>query len=158
MKKIKLTKGKFAIVDDEDYEFISRLPIKLSNGGEIVARFENNKNKFSIPVSFILLRPVGMLQPIFKNKNKLDIRKENMFLVSQSQLNHGIRINYKNTKKTSKYRGVSFKKNCNLCWFAQIMHNKKSYSARFKKENEAGLWYNRKAVELFGELAYQNKI
>lgn len=156
MKEILLTKGKFAIVDDEDFEFLSRLTLRISTQGDVIARFENHKKSFTISVTFLLLKPPGRMYPIHINKNKLDLQKENLRLADESQLNHGIRINYKNAPKTSQYRGVV--KKASGKYLGQIMHKGQRFTSGNTTEIEAVIWYNKKAKELFGEFAYQNKI
>lgn len=59
---------------------------------------------------------------------------------------------------SSKYKGVIFSKQYNT-WMAHITLNKKIYRiGLFDNEEDAGLAYNEKAKELFGEYAYLNKI
>lgn len=65
-----------------------------------------------------------------------------------------LRIN----KKTSNMRGVYWNKTHNK-WHCNIKYNKKSiWIGAFDNEIDAGLAYNKKSKELFGEYAYQNEI
>lgn len=157
MKKIKLSQGKYAIVDDEDFEFLSRLEPKIDISGELVFRRENRKNTIQIPIKEMILKPKSKTFIINKNKNKLDVRKDNLFAVPISVLNHNYKENYKHTAKTSKYRGVSFNKSIGR-WKGQICQDGKRYCNTFKTEEMACKWYNKMARELYGEVAYQNKI
>ena len=75
------------------------------------------------------------------------------------------RILTKAENKTSIYKGVSLSARGSKInpWRGMITkrdNNGKRVCFRksFKTEREAGLWYNKKAKELFGEFAYQNKI
>lgn len=163
MKYLELKNGRRVIVDDEDYPFVSRLALTEATKGNIVAHFEHSKKAFSIPVSSLLMKPLGIQQVIHINKDKYDLRKENLKLASMSQLNHGIRINYKHKNKTSKYRGVSFKtynkKTGAGKWKAQMMCNGVRWNGgMFITELEAAIAYDKKARELYGEYAYQNEI
>lgn len=98
----------------------------------------------------------------FKNKNTLDNRRENLFGVSKG-------YNLARTRKrktvngeqpTSKYKGVCRRiKRGQLYWEVRISKDKKThYIGSYKTERQAGLAYNNKALELYGEFAYQNKI
>jgi hypothetical protein len=64
----------------------------------------------------------------------------------------------KSKNATSKYKGVSFHPVCGL-WRGRIKLKGKVFSlGYFKTPEEAGLAYNKKAKELFGDHAYLNKI
>lgn len=158
MKKIPLTKGKYAIVDDEDFEFISRLNLSYVNR-VLMARFENRKSHIDIPVSHLIMgkKVKGYLAVVPKNLNPLDLRKENLFMANGSHFIHSISQNYRNTPKTSKYRGVCFGKKSGK-WKASIQKNGVRYQNTFSTEKKAGQFYNKKAKELYGKHAYQNKI
>ena len=61
-------------------------------------------------------------------------------------------------KTTSKYKGVSRKKNRKK-WLARLMVNRKPvYHEYFLTEEEAALAYNKKALEYYGEFALLNVI
>ncbi|MFX0181968.1 MAG: AP2 domain-containing protein [Candidatus Hodarchaeota archaeon] len=61
-------------------------------------------------------------------------------------------------EKSSKYKGVYWSKSKKK-WQAYIKKNNKRYHiGTFTEEDEAGLAYNRKALELFGEFACLNKV
>ena len=169
MKKIPLTQGKYAIVDDGDYPYLSRFDWYASEykGIERVQlrlRGLNNTNQLSQSLSkvtiyieqFIMRAKNGCVY-IHLNKNGLDVRKENLVL---SSIQHALQRGKKRENTTSQYKGVCFnKKHKGNKWLAQVCKNNKHYSVGyFLTEAEAGLAYNKKAKELYGELAYQNKI
>jgi hypothetical protein len=170
MKKIPLTKGKFAIVDDEDFEFVSRLKPQAmrrefnkglnrtySKTWEVILPGAKNVNVYY--VKHMLLRP-GNTNCLVeaKNGNNLDIRKENLILIPREiSLHHNI----KRKGTTSKYKGVCFikKEKALKKWCAYITRGgKRKHIGVFYTQNEAAEAYNEKAKELYGELAYQNKI
>ena len=107
--------------------------------------------------------------PTYLNKNPLDNRKENIVLISSSVKNGRNDKMYMNIMRkgkmkrnpTSKYKGVSKRSDPrykNKQWVACVQFKGVVYLKAFNTENEAGEWYNLRSKELFGDLAYQNKI
>ena len=65
---------------------------------------------------------------------------------------------FKSKNKSSKYKGVSLRKNTKK-YRACIHINKKRYDlGSFNNEDDAARAYNIKAKELFGEFAYLNEV
>lgn len=86
------------------------------------------------------------------NGNGLDNRKNNLRMVTSQQ------NNFNRKPINSKYKGVAFHKSCNS-WEAKIcLNQKRIYIGMFKTDKEAAQAYNLKAIELFGEFAYLNKV
>lgn len=163
MKKIKLTQGKYALVDNEDYEKIPMLSNRkwyLNNSGYAVRNQKYPKSRKDYPIlmhRLILDFPTGIID--HKNLNPLDNRKENLRLATHSQ-NHGNMTKQKNN--TSGYKGVwlnKLKGKNNKKWVANILFQGKKYSLGIHHTpKQAAQAYNKKAVELFGEFALVNKI
>lgn len=154
MREIPLTRGKFAIVDDEDYEYLSKSEwqygtyamrsVPKEGGGQRVERMHR----------VIMNAPKGM-EIDHINHNKLDNRKCNLRLCTSSQNSRNLPIR-KNTK--SGYKGVSWHKQMNK-WRVQIVaKGKVYYLGLFDDKHEAAVAYNEKAAELSGEFAYLNEI
>lgn len=161
MKQLPLTHGKFVIVDDEDYPYLSKFKWHLSNSkGETVetliqGRRADRTIPCHIPMERFLVRDRPNHCILHKNKNRLDFRKENLFFSSHG----GKKQRAKKQEGTSSiYKGVSFKKT-NSNWSAQIGFNgKKIYIGQYPTQRQAAIAYNAKAKELFGDLAYQNDV
>lgn len=84
MKKIKLTQGKYAIVDDEDYPVLSRFKwtyAEINNSISIVRSITTKFGEDSIAFidQFMPRKMGGKYILFFKNGNRLDYRKENIF-------------------------------------------------------------------------------
>lgn len=144
-KKIPLSKGKFAIVDNEDFERVKSINWHFING------YADN-SRFGFLHRFIL-NYKGLLMVDHINGNPLDNRKSNLRLVTRAQ-------NLMNTKpqvnKSSKYKGVYFSKNTKK-WISRIIKDGVHYSLGvFTNEIEAAKTYDEKAIELFGEYARLN--
>lgn len=157
MKKIKLTKGKYAIVDDEDYPYISRFNWGLSGDGKFAVRmfiFRTKRTTLYMHSILIMNKPGSLI--MHRNKNTVDNRKENLVVVPLQHIIHH-RNPKDGSRKTSKYRGVCWDK-VNKKWRSVIKKDKQITLGRYETEEEAALEYNKKAKELYGEFAYQNKI
>ena len=160
MKEIKLTQGKVAIVDDEDFEFLNQFKwcaFKNSNGEFVASRTVNKRNRYMHRDVLGLYNPSIYGDHI--DHNGLNNQKHNLRPSSHHQniLNTTSRIN-----STSKYLGVSFQNKIVSGksypkWGVQIQFNKKKYHiGYFKNEHAAALAYNEKAKEFFGEFANLN--
>lgn len=155
MKRIKLTKGKYAIVDDEDYPLLSRhkWQYNTSNVSTCHTTWLKNKSPYQMQDWIISKKPFNKI--MFKNRNSLDFRKSNLAEVHRGTPEH---YGFKRKGKwTSKYKGVCWdKRDCR--WLMQITYRKKALREYFRNEIDAANAYNKKARELYGKFAYQNKI
>lgn len=172
MKKIPLTQGKFALVDDEDFVFLNRLNWSLSvhekrgllQERAVLGRKIKQDNRpdirFTLDMGELLVKRHSHKEETHYelwhiNKNGLDYRKENLKYVPLTLINH---LSRKRSNTVSKYRGVWLDKR-SYRWVAQIHKDKKSYHlGHFSTEAEAAQVYNEKALELYGDLAYQNDL
>lgn len=157
MKKIALSgkrgKGKYTLVDDEDFERVKDYSWSLLRGGYV--RSNIGSRTIYLHRVIMLVREDEMVD--HKNHNKLDNRKQNLRICTQSQNLANKRV--KNlTKNTSGYKGVNWHF-ASKKWMARVQQNKKQiYLGLFNDIKKAALAYNKKAMELYGEFAYLNKI
>lgn len=155
MKTIKLTKGKYTIVDDEDYEFLSQWKWFLSTGR--AARNINKSDNVGRKRGIIFMHSVlmgGYTDHI--SRDPLDNRRSNLRLSTHQQNMCNI-APYNVGSKTSRYKGVSFCKTRKK-WVGRIVSNGKYYMKRFNTELEAVLFYNEKSKELHKEYGYINEL
>lgn len=157
MKLIPLTQGKFAQVDDQDYDFLMQWKwyANQQNGSWYAIRGvwhpQEKKQKFIKMHRQIL----GLTDPKIKgdheDNDSLNNQRYNLRISTTSQ-NGGNRRKNKNSK--SKYKGV-FKKYRK--YEVHICHNqKRMYVGLYATEIEAAHAYDIKAKELFGEFANPN--
>ena len=159
MKKIKLTRGRFALVDDEDFEKVSKYKWQCSPSSYASsANFINSKKKRKFPgidkISIFLHRFIfdeykkENLYVDHIDGNPLNNQKFNLRYATNQQNQANSKIS-KNNK--SGYKGVCWDK-VNKKWIAQIMINGKSIKiGRFKSKEEAYKQYCQKGRELFRE-------
>jgi hypothetical protein len=157
MKYIELTQGQRAIVDDDDYEELSRWKWHaLKRGGTFYGARKSSTNmaqykpRYTVYIhAFIMDTPQGMYTDHI-NGNGLDNRKSNLRICTsmQNQYNTG-----PNSRNTSGYKGVYWSKSNNK-WQARIKINKKKvYLGNFKTLEDAYTAYCNKAQEAHGEFA-----
>ena len=159
MKKVELTQGKFAIVDDEDYErvmqhkwYAYRAPCTgtfYASKGE----WTGNRQETQYLARFILDAPDGMLVDHI-NHDTLDNRKSNLRLCTVSQNSANRRPT---DGGTSKYKGVAWH-STDKAWRVRLtVHGKSKFLGNFDSELEAALTYDLAALEAFGEFALTNQ-
>ncbi len=101
MKKIPLTQGKFALVDDEDFEYLNQWKWKFLSG--YAAR---KKGKKTIYMHRLVNNTLDNKSTDHINMNKSDNRKENLRSSTSSQN----KFNRDSMGGSSKYKGVSWNK------------------------------------------------
>ena len=153
MKEIPLTQGKCALVDDEDYDFISQWKwwVHLNrHTSYAVRRVGGRSESKTIWMHRLILKSPDQLLVDHIDGNGLNNQKSNLRFASQAQ-------NLRNTGKRSaykKYKGTSLKRDR---WEARIcFNNQKFYLGSFESEEEAAEAYDKAAMDFFGEFAYLN--
>lgn len=151
IKFIPLTQGKVAIVDAEDYDWLSKYKWHASKK-EYNWYACRNYNRSIVGMHQVIMNaPKGMLVDHIDH-NGLNNRRSNLRVCTSSQ-NHQ---NRERTRGTSKYKGVYREKRYRK-WCASIhFEGRNYYLGSFSNELDAAKAYDLKAAELFGEFAYLN--
>ncbi|MFW9874253.1 MAG: AP2 domain-containing protein [Candidatus Thorarchaeota archaeon] len=159
MKKIVLTKDKFALVDDEDFDYLNQwkwhaLTKKKPNTIRYYAcrTIKENGKKKNIYMHRLLMNFPKNKQVDHSDHDTLNNQKSNLRTCTNAQ------NSYNQNKRigSSQYKGVHWYKQTKK-WVARIMYNYKNISiGYFKSEIEAAKAYDEKAKKLFGEFAYLN--
>lgn len=149
---IPLTQGKFAIVDAEDYDRLSRYKwCAVKAGGTFYAGRKKN-GIFVRMHREILCVPKGIICD-HKDRNGLNNRKSNLRFCTRAQ------NQYNSNKRpgcSSKYKGVNWDK-MKKKWRTRIgFERHRLHLGLFEDPIDAVVTYDRKAIELFGEFAYLN--
>ncbi len=156
VKEIPLTQGRFAIVDDEDYEFLMQWKWRYGCDGYAVRSLPRSTGKRKVVMMHRLLNntPDGM-ETDHRNGNKLDNRRGNLRTASTSQ-NQANRRPMKHSSSGAK--GVFWKKK-DQKWCAQICVGRKRQNlGYFSSKSDAALVYNWAAIRHFGQYACLNTL
>jgi hypothetical protein len=143
MKQIPLTQGQFALVDDEDYEFLTRFKWHFEGNSRNRYAYTNFKNSVSKPRQFRISMGVMLLntyktglQVDHIDGNGLNNQKENIRICNHIQNGWNRR---KLQKCSSKYVGVSLDKKT-LKWTARVRINGiRTYLGCFNSEEDAAI-------------------
>jgi len=146
MKQIKLTKGKFAIVDDDMFEYLNQWKWHYVNSGYAYHSFKELNWKHIAMHRLINNTPEGF-ETDHINKNKLDNRKINLRTVTTSENQHNRSIS---KTSTSGVKGVSWHKR-DRYWQSLIRINgKRIYLGSFKNIEEANKIYQETERRYYG--------
>lgn len=144
-KLIKLNDNSYAIVDNDDFDNLSKYPWCLTADGYAY------NNKLGRMHRYLINCP-KRLDVDHINRNRIDNRKSNLRPADRSHNN----ANKKPLLRSSSFKGVSWHKTANK-WRSVIMFKKKQHHIGFfTEETEAAKAYDKKAIDIFGEFAYLN--
>jgi len=159
MKKIPLTQGKFAIVDDEDFDCLNQWKWQATFDGYNwyavrAVKYDGKRTSQMMHRQILGLAADDKRQVDHCNRNGLDNRQENIRICNSSQNQHNGKKNKHGL--SSQYKGVSWHKQVQK-WTAQlVVFGKHLYLGCFNNEVDAAKVYDKAAVEHFGEFARVN--
>jgi len=135
MIKIRLTQGKYTIVDNEDFEWLNQWKWHYNNGYAMRRKhiFGEKRGIYISMHNFINQTPSGF-DTDHINRNGLDNRKRNLRTVTHQQNAFNAKLNIKNT---SGYKGIFWDRFTNN-WRVHItLNNKYVHLGRYAKIKEA---------------------
>lgn len=159
MKLIYLTKDQHTLVDDEDFEMLSKYKWCVTNrNGKLYA--VRGRRKAELPGTKLISmhrQLTGVLEGMdvdHINGDGLDNRRENLRACSHAdnQKSHKKHNSWGGRPTASVFKGVHWH-NKNSKWCAKVSNK---YIGSFRSEVEAAKAYDAKARELFGEFAKTN--
>jgi hypothetical protein len=143
-----LTKGKFAIVDPEDFERINQYKWYYNKGYALRNIRRNGKKCAIFMHSFVCPVPPGMFTDHI-NRNRLDNRKANLRPATFQQ--NIWNASRKRKTSASPYKGVTWSRQ-HRKWIARIYVGTKAVHLGFFKDDiKAAKAYDKAAKELRGE-------
>jgi hypothetical protein len=153
MKRIKLTQGAVAKVDDEDYEWLKRFRWHLHRSGKrtwYARRFSGDRG---IMMHNEILSPLPGVVVDHINHNGLDNRRANLRLCMPAD---NVRNSRPRKNSSSKYKGVSWDRNSKK-WRARISRaGVEYYLGCFTNQIEAAFAYDDRAREFRDAFLYLN--
>ncbi len=155
MKQISLTQGKYALVDDEDFEWINRWKwcySITSDLREYAKRGATGHNTIFLMHRMILSARSSEIVD-HRSGNGLDNRRDNLRFCTRSENAWNMA---KMRDNTSGFKGVSWDKSRNK-WFCKIAVGCQQIPlGRFDDAEDAAHVYNQAATQLHGEFARLN--
>ncbi len=156
MIKVPLTQGKFALIDDEDFDLVNSFKwyaCKYKNTFYALTNVKLGNKQTTISMHRFILNSKPNEHTDHKNHNTLDNQKHNIRKCTNSQ-NHMNRKSHR--ESSSKFKGVCWHK-IHKRWIAQIrLRGKLIFLGYSKNEIEAAGAYDKKAKELFRGFALLN--
>lgn len=133
-KRIPLTRGAFAIVDDEDFEWLTYLSWFCTSNGYA----KTSIGKIQFYMHQLIMNPPYDMTVDHINCKKLDNRKENLRVCTMKQNNQNI---FKR-RTSNPYKGVFWCRYTSR-WFAQIsIDHKSKFLGRHKDAKTAARAYD----------------
>lgn len=172
MREIVLSQGKIAIVDDEDYDWLSQWSwyYRRDNTGRkdgkkydrAVRSVRIGSSKMNHSYELYMHREIMKAGPDQKvdhvNGDGLDMRRSNLrfYEKGQNRQNSDKNSHYRGNPTSSPFKGVTWHKATGK-WAAACMNNgKRKHLGLFHLEEEAAHAYDAAAREMHGEFARLN--
>lgn len=158
VREIPLTQGKVALVDDEDYDWLSRhrwCARRDKRGAWYAMRgVRIGHRTITVLMHGVLLGGTRVGKTIdHKDRDGLNNQRSNLRWADKFEQQHNTG---KRQANQSGFKGV-YRHAKNLTWIAQIAHrHQQIYLGSFKDSESAARAYDQKATELHGEFAVLN--
>lgn len=152
MKEIKLTQGKVAIVDDEDFEFLSQWKWYVHGSGPrtCYAERKSEGDHKRVPMHRVIMNTPKGLFTDHINGNGLDNRRCNLRICTTAENQYNARRRHSNR---SGFKGVYYDKAVGKWRAAITINQKKIHLGRKDTPQEAHQLYVEAAKKHFGEFA-----
>ena len=157
MKEIKLTQGKVALVDDDDFEYLNQFKWcahrKETTYYAVRSVTISPKKRIMVKMHRVIIDAGIGIEVDHIDRNGLNNQKVNLRLCTgqQNRINRGAHRNNK-----SGFKGVSWNKK-DKRWRACISKDKKHFCVgSFSTPQEAAKAYDKAATKMFGEFAVLN--
>jgi hypothetical protein len=164
MRKIKLTQGKYALVDDDKYEYLNQwkwnyhITNRDKTGYAVRLTSRKNPPRKTIRMHRVVLNYFGPLFVDHINRNGIDNRRSNLRLATKNQSIYNKSYSCNNKNKAKGVTQVKDKHGAPKYWIARVTESgKRHYLGVFKSKRSALIAYNKAAKRLHGEFYYGGK-
>jgi hypothetical protein len=156
-QRVPLTKGKVALVDDEDFAWIRNYKWYYGSGGYPCRGVDLGNNNVVIALMHrLIMRAREGVKVDHINGDTCDNRRENLRIANDSQNQANRRKGRKPT--SSRFKGVH-KRSVGKPWGARIqVRGEKINLGCYTTEEDAARAYNAAALEAFGDYAHLNDV
>jgi hypothetical protein len=155
-QQIPLSQGKFATVDDEDFEWLSRCKWSYDPKGYAIRAVRAEDKTYMLYMHRAILNASGPCVVDHIDGDGLNNQRANLRIATVAQNVHNTRPQKRS--KTSAYKGVSRYRKTGK-WQASIKKsNERLHLGLFDTEEDAARAYNAAARHLFGSNAYVNAV
>lgn len=163
MKEIKLTRGLVTLVDDEDYEWLSKMPWHALRGDKVGSLWYAGKQDADGKTVRMHRMLMGLKhgdprKVDHRDRNSLNNTRGNLRIATHAQNMYNVR--FTRVSSTSGYIGVYLDpRKRNPKFQAAInVNGRRQHIGMFETAEEAALAYNETATRLRGEFACLNEI
>jgi hypothetical protein len=154
-KQIPLTRGYTTIVDDEDFDELSKYKWHCSSYGYAIRIIRIGLKRKTIWMHRLIVGTPDGMDTDHINGNRLDNRRTNLRVCTTTQ---NVRNATKRENTSSRFKGVYWCKRVSK-WMARVSLNSKGiYLGYFDDEIDAAKAYNEAAQKHYGEFAKLNVI
>ena len=153
-KIITLTAGQEVFVSDEDYHWLSQRNWYLGTHGYAICDLWGRRGGMKVLMHRLVLLAPDTSSVDHANGNRLDNRRENLRLATQSQQNAN---RPKIVGLSQRFKGV-YRRRDGLKWCAQVKDpaGRMKYLGSFASEVAAAIAYDTAAIQLYGQFARLN--
>src|SRR3972149_7546049 len=147
MKLIPLTQGKFAMVDDEDYEWLNQWKWHYHSKGYAARSVKISKRVKLILMHRIIIKNCDSFLIDHIDRNRLNNKKENLRICTRSE-NYFNAIKHFDNRRG--FKGVNFNLR-HKKWYARIQfYKKRLWLGHYTTKEGAARAYNKAALKYHG--------
>lgn len=153
---IPLSKGKFALVDEADFELVSKFTWTAFVRPRVSYAMRRDENRRAIFLHRLIMGAPEGTQVDHEDFDGLNCRRYNLRLCTNTQNQRHMRK--WSSPTSSRFKGVSWDKK-NKKWEVKIRVNRQTiHLGRFLSEEDAAQKYNGAAESMFGDFAHLNTV